>query len=465
MPSKRRSSIIKNQDVAAATFVVGSDLEVADFKAIQEAVDNLPPEGGTIFLLEGTYALSVTVTLPDKPVRVIGAGIAGTTISLGTVAIPAFTVSGTSKFYQFEGIEFSGTLVAGQKAVKTTTSNWVTSKDCTFDGLDAIYDATSVSSFFSLVDCNLSFLFNGVNSILVNGASSRLVITNGEYLVNGATAVGGSASGLACLFTDTIIGGAGTSTIAVGGNSTVIGGRISSCALTTGGSNSQIVGVDLSVSTLVLAGSFHRVIGCKYASVTTAISVTATLCVVSSNSFASSVTNAVVESGGANSNRYGLNDGFEGKSTVIGASSKCIGQDISCRVTKAAAQSIPNNTDTAVIFDTERYDTDAMHDNAVNNTRITITKPGKYVITGQVEWAATSVGVRQLGVRKNGATVLARVNDLPVTIGAAPQVVTTTDVFINGDYVELMALQTAGVGLDIQKSGNYSPEFEAQLVG
>lgn len=69
----QRSSIIKNQDVAAATFVVGSDLEVADFTTIQAALDALPAEGGSIYILEGTYTISTTITLPNKTVRFQGA--------------------------------------------------------------------------------------------------------------------------------------------------------------------------------------------------------------------------------------------------------------------------------------------------------------------------------------------------------------------------------------------------------
>ncbi|GAI67108.1 unnamed protein product, partial [marine sediment metagenome] len=45
-----------------------------------------------------------------------------------------------------------------------------------------------------------------------------------------------------------------------------------------------------------------------------------------------------------------------------------------CRVDRGSPQSIPDATSTYLIFDTEDYDTDGMHDLVVNPERVTIKK-------------------------------------------------------------------------------------------
>lgn len=114
MPSKHRSSIIKDQDVAGPVLVVGSDLEVADFTSLVDALANLPPGGGTIKLLEGTFSFSSTIVMPAKPVRIEGQGSHATVLAVSG-AIALFTLSGGSFRYEFAGFRVTGTGVAGQR--------------------------------------------------------------------------------------------------------------------------------------------------------------------------------------------------------------------------------------------------------------------------------------------------------------------------------------------------------------
>lgn len=75
-----------------------------------------------------------------------------------------------------------------------------------------------------------------------------------------------------------------------------------------------------------------------------------------------------------------------------------------CRVYHNANQGILIMTVTALAFNQERFDTDGMHDTAINNSRITIQTAGKYLIGGVIEWASGAGGnsVRQILVRRNG---------------------------------------------------------------
>jgi hypothetical protein len=130
------------------------------------------------------------------------------------------------------------------------------------------------------------------------------------------------------------------------------------------------------------------------------------------------------------------------------------------RVYHSANQVITNNTFAALAFNTERFDTDVIHDTSTNNSRLTCKTAGKYQITGHALFAANATGYRQIAIRLGGATYLAA-QGIP-SIGASDDhnlSVTTLYSLAVNDYVELMAFQTSGAGLNVLASGNFSPEF------
>lgn len=138
-----------------------------------------------------------------------------------------------------------------------------------------------------------------------------------------------------------------------------------------------------------------------------------------------------------------------------------------CRVYHGANQSIANNLFTALTFNSERYDTAAMHSTSVNPTRITIPAAGIYSIGGNVSFQAHATGYRGLGIRLNGTAYLASVL-VPAVLGG----VVGTEIDIAGnyvlaanDYIELMVGHTAGVALNVMLAPNYSPEFWATRLG
>lgn len=99
-------------------------------------------------------------------------------------------------------------------------------------------------------------------------------------------------------------------------------------------------------------------------------------------------------------------------------------------------------------FDTESFDTDTIHDNSSNTSRLTCKTAGKYVILGQVEFAASALGIRIAQIRKNGTTVLASNRKLSLSTGVTQMhVATELDLAVN-DYVELIVQQTSGGSLN-----------------
>lgn len=135
-------------------------------------------------------------------------------------------------------------------------------------------------------------------------------------------------------------------------------------------------------------------------------------------------------------------------------------------LTKSAAQSIPNATETVITFDTESFDTDAFHSTSTNTGRITIPsgKAGKYLVTAQI-MSNSATFQTQGGMRKNGSSVFTYY---------APKDPTAPCVLINmiidlavADYLEIFVYQGSGVAKDVL-ANNYTSNatiFSAQYLG
>src|SRR5215831_1233030 len=137
-----------------------------------------------------------------------------------------------------------------------------------------------------------------------------------------------------------------------------------------------------------------------------------------------------------------------------------VGPVPAARVYKAAALSVSNATTTGIPFDTERFDTDNIHDVAVNNGRLTCRTAGKYLIGVNIEWNPNATGERIVWLYLNGGTPIAEVrgpaNGASATLG---QIATVLQDMAVGDFVEVYVYQTSGGALNITATPNYSPEF------
>lgn len=64
------------------------------------------------------------------------------------------------------------------------------------------------------------------------------------------------------------------------------------------------------------------------------------------------------------------------------------GSFIGCRVRRTTDQSLTLDTLTAILFDTEDFDTDTMHSTVSNTDRITASTAGYYAVGAYVSWSA-----------------------------------------------------------------------------
>lgn len=131
----------------------------------------------------------------------------------------------------------------------------------------------------------------------------------------------------------------------------------------------------------------------------------------------------------------------------------------SARVTNAAAQTITTATSTTLTFDTERWDTGALHSTSSNTDRLVGPVAGKYMVTASIEWAANVTGDRLLWIEDSAGNIVAIVSQPPSTGGAVTrQSVTTTVDLTAADYVIVRVFQNSGGNLDIRKASRNSPE-------
>jgi hypothetical protein len=112
--------------------------------------------------------------------------------------------------------------------------------------------------------------------------------------------------------------------------------------------------------------------------------------------------------------------------------------------------SLANNTDTAITFNSEFYDTNSYHSTSTNTSRLTVPTTGYYLITVSVGFAANALGYRFAKVQKNGST---NVGSLGINYSPSG----TYDVQLNqsivvsataADYFEIIVFQNSGGALD-----------------
>ena len=127
------------------------------------------------------------------------------------------------------------------------------------------------------------------------------------------------------------------------------------------------------------------------------------------------------------------------------------------RVTRAAAQTIPDDTETAISWDTQIFDTADVWSLA-SPTAIVFPYTGIYLLGAQIAWAANTTGYRSLRLVLNGGDAIAvDTVDAPATLGTAQSVVTLWQVAATSDFIEAVVRQNSGGNLDAEVNAQYSP--------
>lgn len=139
-------------------------------------------------------------------------------------------------------------------------------------------------------------------------------------------------------------------------------------------------------------------------------------------------------------------------------------QPPSCRVSRIAALTVANATETAVPFTaTDSWDSDAFHDTVTNNTRITIPTGlgGRYLLSANCFFDnGTTTGNYMLRWRLNGTTAISDAMAPGASLGT--RLSNTTVYALNaGDYVEVTVYQSSGGSLSLFAA---SPNVSASVT-
>lgn len=138
----------------------------------------------------------------------------------------------------------------------------------------------------------------------------------------------------------------------------------------------------------------------------------------------------------------------------------------SCLLSRTAGQNnILTGIPTVLEWDSEREDSDSMHDPATATTRqrITAIVPGLYAATVNLRWSSTAGSYRQVNGRVNGTGAYA-ISRQPAALAFQSHSLRAVRLAA-GDYVDFVVEHDAGVSIDLVKDADYAPEVSLVKVG
>lgn len=123
-------------------------------------------------------------------------------------------------------------------------------------------------------------------------------------------------------------------------------------------------------------------------------------------------------------------------------------------LTRSTDQSISDNSNTAVGWDGEAYDTDGFHDNSVNNSRLTVPAGvSKVILSAQIRWDSNTSGTREILLHKNGSASFdgRPFQHIEAQSGRTVQGFVSPVLSVTpGDYFELIAWQDSGGARNVE---------------
>lgn len=143
---------------------------------------------------------------------------------------------------------------------------------------------------------------------------------------------------------------------------------------------------------------------------------------------------------------------------------------IGARVYLGATQSIPNNADTTVTWDTEGFDSDSMHNQSSVTSRLTVNTVGKYMVGCTLYFATSGANTTQKRVRmyrnRSGVdTEIARSAERsPGVSWNEAFLAGTVDDNQVGDYFYVQAFQDSGSAQNLVINSTQRNQFWAYRV-
>jgi hypothetical protein len=142
-------------------------------------------------------------------------------------------------------------------------------------------------------------------------------------------------------------------------------------------------------------------------------------------------------------------------STFVGAS-----------VSMSGFQSVNDLTETILLWNTEQYDTDSIHNTSSNTDRMTVPtgKGGKWLVTGTIYGSQLSGGYLEIFITVNGAAAAEPVTSDGGSFKRSPTCVLSRILDLSaGDYIRLVAYQGNNGGA--KNLGGTNSRFQFTYLG
>lgn len=121
---------------------------------------------------------------------------------------------------------------------------------------------------------------------------------------------------------------------------------------------------------------------------------------------------------------------------------------VGCSVSNSGSQSIANTTETAITYDTEQWDTDAIHSTATNTSRFTVPtgKGGKWHLSTSINTTGAGA-IWEFYIYKNGSYFITGFPQFSITQngrGTAQGIVSFELDLVATDYIQIYVWQNSG---------------------
>ncbi|HKZ40827.1 MAG TPA: hypothetical protein VJ044_07675 [Candidatus Hodarchaeales archaeon] len=125
---------------------------------------------------------------------------------------------------------------------------------------------------------------------------------------------------------------------------------------------------------------------------------------------------------------------------------------------------IANSSQTTLDWTAEHFDPFSLHNPAVNPSRITIAKAGKYFVHAGIKFLSNATGTRILYLLKNGTIQLGIERSGTSVFDIVMLIHRQFDLAV-GDYLQIAVFQNSGGDLTLYGAGQYNAFFGAFRTG
>jgi len=128
-------------------------------------------------------------------------------------------------------------------------------------------------------------------------------------------------------------------------------------------------------------------------------------------------------------------------------------------VIQASAYDTSTGTLETIPWGAESWDTDSLHDNSTNNSRLTCKRDGKYLVMFQTVWESSNTGYRQLYIIPSVGTNIGQIF-INSAAGQDQCMIYAFMALTVDDYVEAKVYQASGGNLEVLVGGSLFSMFE-----